>query len=114
MKDEILALMTFPREMIRGNVPMETCDHAGNFATRHSDCRVCESRLECEWLYHNDELTALAQKPLQSLVDALQTAILYVDACVTRAGHDPKRCGCRACGWIARAEGACERAVSER
>lgn len=106
--------MAFPRDMIRGNVPMETCGHAGNFAIHDSDCRVCESRLECEWLYHNDELASLEQKPLESLLDALQTAILYVDACVTRAGHDPKRCGCRACGWLGRAECARGRAVSER
>ena len=104
MKSEIIEILAFPRDMIRGNVPFETCEHAGNFAARDPGCHVCESRLECEWLYHHDELSGLTERPLEALVEALQSAVLYVDACVTRAGHNPERCHCRACDWIRRAQ----------
>ena len=104
MKNEIIEMMAFPRDLIRGNVPFETCGHAGHYARRDPECRVCESRLECEWLYHNDEFAALEQKSLESLLEALQSALLYVDACVYRAGHDPKHCSCNACTWLTRAQ----------
>ena len=114
MKNEIIELMAFPRDLIRGNVPFETCEHSGNYAVHDSECRVCESRLECEWLYHNDELSGLGEKPLDALLEALQSALLYVDACVSRAGHDPGRCRCGACEWLNRAQALHERAEQQR
>lgn len=112
MKSEIIEALAFPREMIRGNVPFETCEHAGNFASRDPQCGVCESRLECEWLYHNDEFSGLTEKPLEALIEALQSAILYVDACVSRAGHKPATCHCNACGWLNQARDLHESASS--
>jgi hypothetical protein len=104
MKNEIIETLTFPREMIRGNVPLETCEHSGNFASHDPNCRVCESRIECEWLYHHDEYSGLTEKPLEALVDALQSAILYIDACISRAGHNPTTCHCNACQWLNHAQ----------
>ena len=102
MKNEIIDMLEFPRQIIRGQIPLETCAHAGNFSSGDSGCLVCETRMECEWLYHSDESTALAQKPLDAVVDALSLAVLYVDACVTRAGHG-RGCHCEACDWLRRA-----------
>lgn len=104
MKHEIIEMMAFPREMIRGNVPLETCGHTGHYAHHDPECGVCEARIECEWLYHNDELSGLGEKPLADLLEALQSALLYIDACVARAGHTPSKCRCRACTWLRRAE----------
>lgn len=102
MKNEIIDMLEFPRQIIRGQIPLETCAHAGNFSSGDSGCLVCETRMECEWLYHSDESTALAQKPLDAVVDALSLAVLYVDACVTRAGHG-RGCHCEACDWLKQA-----------
>ena len=104
MKTEIIKMLKFPRKIIRGSVPLETCEHAGNFSSSAPDCRICETRLECEWLYHNDESVALAEKPLDALVEAFGLAVLYVDACVTRAGHNARVCHCEACDWLRRAQ----------
>ncbi len=104
MKSEIIVMLEFPRRMIQGNIPLETCEHAGNFASRDPGCLVCETRLECEWLCTNDESAALGEKPLDAVVDALATAVLYVDACVTRASHDMQICRCEACDWLRRAQ----------
>ena len=103
MKTEIIAMLEFPRQIIRGHVPLETCEHAGNFSSSDTGCLVCETRLECEWLYYNDESAALTEKPLDVAADALGSAVLYVDACVTRAGHDGRVCHCAACNWLRRA-----------
>lgn len=103
MKTEIIDMLDFPRQIVRGHVPLETCEHAGNFSPTDHGCRVCEARLECEWLYCNDESAALTEKPLNVVVDALGTAVLYVDACITRAGHNAHACHCEACDWLKRA-----------
>ncbi len=103
MKTEIIVMLEFPRRMIQGNIPLETCEHAGNFSPSDPGCLVCETRLECEWLYTNDESVALTEKPLDVVVDALRLAVLYVDACVTRASHNVRACHCEACDWLKRA-----------
>ncbi len=103
MKTEIIDTLEFPRQIIRGHVPIETCEHAGNFSSSDTRCLVCETRLECEWLYYNDESAALTEKPLDVVVDALDSAVLYVDACVTRAVHNARMCHCEACDWLRQA-----------
>jgi hypothetical protein len=104
MKTDIIDMLGFPRQIIRGEIPLETCEHAGNFSPSDHTCLVCETRLECEWLYGNDESAALAEKPLDAVVDALGSAVLYVDACVSRAGHNRLVCHCQACDWLRRAQ----------
>ena len=104
MKTEVIAMLQFPRQLIRGHIPLDTCEHAGNFSSSDSGCHVCETRLECEWLYYNDESAALTEKPLDAVVDALGSAVLYVDACVTRAGHNARVCHCEACNWLRQAQ----------
>ena len=103
MKTEIIAMLEFPRQIIRDHIPLETCEHAGNFSSNDLGCLVCERRLECEWLYRNDESAALTEKPLAVVVETLASAVLYVDACVTRAGHNARACHCQACDWLRRA-----------
>ena len=104
MKTRIIKMLEFPRRVVRGYVPLETCEHAGNFSANDPECLICETRIECEWLYHNDESVALAEKPLDAIADALDLAVLYVDACVTRAGHNARVCRCEACDWLRRAQ----------
>ncbi len=50
MKTEIIAMLAFPRKMIGDHIPLETCEHAGNFSSGDTRCLECEPRLECEWL----------------------------------------------------------------
>ncbi len=103
MKTKIIAMLAFPRQIIRGHVPLETYEHAENFSSSDTECLECETRLEWEWLYCNDESAALTEKPLDVVADALASAVLYVDACLTRAGHNARRCHCQACDWLRRA-----------
>lgn len=114
MKNEIIDMLEFPRRIIRDQIPLEKCGHAGNFLSSDPDCVVCETRLECEWLHHSDESVALTEKPLGAVVDTLGSAVLYVDACVTRAGHRVQVCRCEACDWLRRARRLHESAVRAR
>jgi len=114
MKTEIIKMLEFPTKVVQGHIPFETCEHAGNFSPKDKGCLICDARIECEWLYHNDASTALGEKPLDVILEALGSALLYVDACVTRAGHDVETCRCDACEWLRRAQRLHDDAVSAR
>lgn len=103
MKAELIELLQVPRSLIGSQVATETCERDGFLLPGDPVCAVCETRVECEWLFCNDELAALDAKPRDDLVRALDEALLYVDACVTRNGHDRRTCTCELCEWIERA-----------
>jgi len=114
MKTEIIKMLEFPTKIAQGYIPFETCEHAGNFSPGDKGCLVCDAQLECKWLYHNDESTAPGDKPLDVIVGALGSALLYVDACVARVGHDAQTCRCDACDWLRRAQRLHDDAESAR
>lgn len=99
MKDDILTMLEFPRELARGNRLLEGCGHAGNFAPKDGQCRECSSRLECEWLFHTDEFSSLQHQPLEVVAQALAFAASYVESRAVLSAHDPQVCVCRACTW---------------
>jgi hypothetical protein len=100
----ILEVLAYPRRLTQGSIPLESCTHAGHYAPRQPDCVRCEHAPECEWLAGHDEHVDLRLKPVDALTEALELSFAYVDARVTRDGHDPLRCRCTACRWLAEAE----------
>ena len=100
MKEEIIKALVFPRAVIRGEISIEACPHAGNFAPQDARCRECHCGAECEWLCSNDEFVALEQKSLDELEGALEFAVGYVDARIMRLGHEATNCRCHACTWL--------------
>lgn len=100
MKEEIIKALVFPRAMIRGEIAIEECPHAGNFCWQDVACQRCDCGAECEWLFSNDELVALEEKSLEELEGALEFAVGYVDARITRLGHESANCRCHACTWL--------------
>ena len=99
----ILGTLQFPWWLVRGNLGLEECEHAGNYAVTDLKCLDCDDTVECQWLYHNDESSALTEKPIEELADALEFAVDYVDAYITWAEHDRRACACDACTWLRRA-----------
>jgi hypothetical protein len=112
VRERIIKMLDFPRMLVRSDIDFENCTHAGNFAPGDPVCADCASRLECSWLYHNDDFSGLSQKGLPHLVKALQFALDYVDASSFRAGHRPKRnCSCELCAWLSSARELYDEAV---
>ena len=103
MRDQIIELLDFPRRLARDNMELQHCPHAGNYLEGDPRCQACHSFLECEWLYHSDEFSALGERPLAEVVEALNVACMYVDAQVTLSGHQRDRCACDSCRWVQRA-----------
>ena len=102
--ERILEVLIYPRQLMQGSIALESCTHAGHYAPRQPDCAQCEHAPECEWLAGNDQHVDLRVKPIEVLIEALELSFGYVDARVTRDGHDPLRCRCSACRWLAEAE----------
>jgi len=101
VRERIIKILDFPRKLVRSEIDFENCTHAGNFAPGDPICAACASRLECSWLYHNDDFSGLKQRRLPYLVKALEFALIYVEASTFRAGHRPMpRCRCDACMWL--------------
>ena len=104
MKEQIIEMLDFPRMLVRSDIDFENCTHAGNFAPGDPICGDCASRLECSWLYHNDDFSGLREKRLPQLLKALEFALVFVEASSFRSGHRPKRrCPCEVCAWLYRA-----------
>ena len=113
MKETIIEALAYPRSLVRGDMDLDGCQHAGNYLGNRRDCDQCDQGAECEWLYSNDEFVALASKPLEELEGALEFAIGYVDARVTRARHKPRKCQCEACTWLRRTRRLLDRVLAE-
>jgi hypothetical protein len=97
---KILAALRFPRQVAEGSIELQDCPHDGSFDPQDPQCLGCRFGGECEWLLHHDRYVDLVNKPLPDLVEALEFGIGYVDALVTRWGHNQHTCQCDACVWL--------------
>ena len=101
LRERIVVQLQLPRRLLRDRIATEDCGHAGFYSPGDSQCRVCETRGECEFLFANDDLLALRSMPTDDLLRALEVSALYVDACVTLNRHDRTECACDLCVWLA-------------
>lgn len=104
MKEHVIKALAFPRDLMRQNLELEGCAHNGDYAKDDVNCLLCKDTQECDWLSHNDEYVALAQKPMETLVTDLEFALDFVRAQVAYWYHEPKKCTCSACQWVGQAQ----------
>ena len=100
MKQRIIEALAYPRKLVRNQIDPSECSHNGHFNSTDGDCQDCYHNAECEWLHSNDEFVALQSKSADELEGALEFAIGFVDALVTRRGHQTRTCCCEACVWL--------------
>jgi hypothetical protein len=104
MRQRLISLLAYPRQLIRDQLELEDCRHSGQYDPGDPACIECTDEAECRWLYSNDEFAALDHKPWNALLDALEYALGFVGGYSTRNTHDQQRCGCDACSWLREAE----------
>jgi hypothetical protein len=100
MREKILKMLSYPRALVRDQLELRDCPHNGNFAGDDGDCQECGRRLECSWLYDNEEFVALGRRPVTNLLESLDFARTYVDFRVDQMGHNRRICRCEACRWL--------------
>jgi len=101
VREKVIRMLDYARTLARGNMELQNCPHAGNYAGEDQRCRECDYGFECDWLLAHDLDVVLQTKTLDELAEALNFALSYVDAQVTRwGGHPRRRCRCEACRWL--------------
>lgn len=89
--------------LVLANLDGNECPQNLYFNPAHPACRHCDQAEECNWLNCNDEFSALARKPVETLYESLLFSIEYVDAQCSRANHNVRRCACESCHWVRKA-----------
>ena len=105
MKNRMIELLSFPRQMLHDDIDLETCLHAGFYDRNNHDCRHCENAAQCRWLNANDKFVALERKSMEDLTKSLAFVLDYMNARVGQWGHDPNVCKCSFCCWLGEASG---------
>ena len=99
-RDDIFALLTYPRRILGTLVQLEGCSHAGFLDAADPDCHECDYLAGCRWLYSNDEFADLSAKPIEKLIEALGLATELIEAQMTRGQHRSRSCKCESCRWV--------------
>jgi len=112
MKNRILELLEFPRELVRGDMDLEECPHQGLYDLHDKICLECDQGEECDWLYGNDEFAALELHDQAQLLKALGFGLCYVRAAIAQWNHNIHVCQCTACSWFKQAQKTYDEALS--
>lgn len=104
VRERVIAMLNFPRQVVRGEMDLFECPHSGEFDSNDRECKECVDGPECQWLYATDAVAALGSRSLSQLSDALEFAILSVAAKAVEQEHDPQNCACPMCAWLTQAE----------
>jgi len=100
MRDRIIKSLAYARYQVQQHLELDDCPHSAQYDQQDQRCQKCEFGPECQWLCSNDEFAALERKSTETLVDALVFSLGYIDALITRWGHDSDECRCEACAWL--------------
>lgn len=100
MRRRIIEALTYPRMLMISRMDVRDCPMNRYFNAEQRICQTCDQGQECRWLNSNDEFSALAEQPLEALFEAFLFSINYVDAHVSRAKHNSRRCICESCAWV--------------
>jgi len=103
MKNRMIELLSYPRQMLHDDIDLVSCLHAGFYDKQDRGCRECENEAQCRWLSANDKFVALERKPVRDLAQSLAFVLDYMNLRIGRWGHDPNVCKCSSCCWFCEA-----------
>ena len=93
----LMHLLEYPRWLIECEVDFTHCPHHGHFEEGVEACDACIFGKGCKWLSHYAS-GSIEDAPLTELVDALASAVEYVEG--RRQSEHPRDCGCNECTWL--------------
>lgn len=99
MRRRIIEALTYPRMLMMSRMDLQDCPMNLYFSADQHICRICEQGVECSWLNSNDEFSVLAEQPIEILFEAFIFSIDFVDAHISRDGHNFRHCACETCSW---------------
>ena len=93
----LLHLLEYPQWLIECDVDFTHCPYHGQFDDSVEECQTCVFGKGCKWLRRYSS-GALDNVPLTELVDALASAVDYVEG--RRKIEHPRDCACSECTWL--------------
>lgn len=99
IRNRILEALQYPTSIIRNEIDVSSCKHAGNFHREDAECITCFQTPECEWLVRHDNDTNEIQLDDGQLLATLQFACDYMHARLSLKRHTPTECTCEGCNW---------------
>jgi len=99
MRRRIIEALTYPRMLMISRMDAQNCPLNLYYSADHRACQICDQGEECRWMNRNDEFSMLAQQPIEVLFEAFEFSIDYVDAHISRDGHNFRYCTCDSCTW---------------
>jgi len=99
MRRRIIEALTYPRMLMMSRMDLRDCPMNQYFSSDQHVCQTCSQGEECHWLNSNDEFSVLSEQPIEALFEAFVFSIDYVDAHISRDGHNFRHCACETCTW---------------
>ena len=91
------SLLDYPRLMIERDVDFTHCHLNGLYAATDKQCTTCAFGTACRWLTVRIP-PGSDNVPLDELLDALATALLYLQE--NHVDGHPRHCDCQTCLWL--------------
>ncbi len=111
VRQKITSTLVYPRLLVSDWMELDDCPHSGLYDLAARDCQDCNAGPECEWLYDTEEFLLLQERPMETLVEALEFALGCVGGEVARLRHHYQRCACEMCVWFRGAQRLFEKIV---
>jgi hypothetical protein len=99
MRRRIIEALTYPRMLMISRMDLQDCPMHRYYSADQQACQTCDQGGECHWLNSNEEFSVLIEQPIEALFEAFVFSIDYVDAHISRDGHNFRHCTCETCTW---------------
>lgn len=99
----VATLLDYPRWVIERDVDFTDCYQGGNYDDADTRCTGCEFGHACRWLNRHRTAPDI-NSPLDELIIALDTAVLYLRSSGHSEEPHPGNCECDTCQWVLEAK----------
>lgn len=95
----VITLLDYPRWIIEREVDFTDCQLHGDFVSFDKRCASCSFGPACCWLNAHRE-TPCPETSLDELIDALDTAVEYLQSPSREGNPHARHCDCDTCTWL--------------
>lgn len=104
MHQNLVAILAYPRYLIRSDIDLVGCPHSGIYDKFDHECTECVNTDDCIWLNNVEDTSMLEKYSDMQLLHTLEHAIVTVVAQMSRWEHDTTQCDCESCTWLRKAQ----------
>lgn len=99
----VATLLEYPRWVIEREVDFTNCQHGGAYDDTDASCTSCQFGDACHWL-NLHRASPNINSPMNELIKALDTALLYLRSPQRGGDHHAGSCECETCQWVGEAK----------